>query len=131
MEEMLIYYTAVWFILRLLGIVCGHLAYFMVIWYIFSHFGMLPQEKSGNPALTVNGRSELTTLGIIHCWISAKTKLVPISTSKALRAKKLQQNGVQVTRGQCCDHFFGDKFSAILIVFAKNNVKFIENQCYE
>jgi hypothetical protein len=30
----------------------GHLVYFMVIWYIcwsFSRFGMLFQEKSGNP----------------------------------------------------------------------------------
>jgi hypothetical protein len=24
--------------------------YFMNIWYIFPHFGMLYQEKSGNPA---------------------------------------------------------------------------------
>jgi hypothetical protein len=32
-------------ILRLFGVVCGHLAYFMVI----SHFDMLYQEKSGNP----------------------------------------------------------------------------------
>jgi hypothetical protein len=25
------------------------LVYFMVIWFIFPHFGMLHQEKSGNP----------------------------------------------------------------------------------
>jgi hypothetical protein len=33
------------------GISCGNLVYFMVIWYIFSRFGMLYQEKSGNPDL--------------------------------------------------------------------------------
>jgi hypothetical protein len=31
----------------------GHLVYFMAIWYIFSRFGMLYQERSGNPALNV------------------------------------------------------------------------------
>jgi hypothetical protein len=25
------------------------LVHFVVFWYIFSHFGMLEQEKSGNP----------------------------------------------------------------------------------
>jgi hypothetical protein len=40
---------AIWSILRLFGILCGHWAYFMVIWYNFSRFGMLYQEKSGNP----------------------------------------------------------------------------------
>jgi hypothetical protein len=28
----------------------GHLVYFVAIWYIFYRFGMLYQEKSGNPA---------------------------------------------------------------------------------
>jgi hypothetical protein len=31
------------------------LVYFVVIWYIFSHFGMLHQEKSGNPGLSEDG----------------------------------------------------------------------------
>jgi hypothetical protein len=31
------------------GIFCGHLVYFVVILVYFSHFGMLYQEKSGNP----------------------------------------------------------------------------------
>jgi hypothetical protein len=30
-------------------VICGHLVYFVVIWYIFHRFGMLYQEKSGNP----------------------------------------------------------------------------------
>jgi hypothetical protein len=33
----------IWSILR-------PLVYFIVIWYIFSRFGMMYQEKSGNPA---------------------------------------------------------------------------------
>jgi hypothetical protein len=31
------------------GIFYGHLVYFVVIWYIIPRFGMLYQEKSGNP----------------------------------------------------------------------------------
>jgi hypothetical protein len=34
-----------------LGIFFGHLVHFWVIWYIFTRFGMLYQEKSGNPAV--------------------------------------------------------------------------------
>jgi hypothetical protein len=48
--KMLVNYMAIWSIVRLLGIFCGHLVYFMVIWYIFPRFGMLYQEKSGNTA---------------------------------------------------------------------------------
>jgi hypothetical protein len=40
----------IWFILLLLEICHGHLVYFVVIWYIFNRFGILYQEKSGNPA---------------------------------------------------------------------------------
>jgi hypothetical protein len=35
------------------GIFCGHLVNFMVIWDIFPRFGMLYQEKSGNPDVKV------------------------------------------------------------------------------
>jgi hypothetical protein len=57
--KMLIYFTAIRSILLPFGIhslwpfgvVSGHLVYFMVIWYVgmFSRFGMLHQEKSGDP----------------------------------------------------------------------------------
>jgi hypothetical protein len=40
----------IWSILRPLEIFYGHLVYFVVIWYIFPRFGILDQEKSGNPA---------------------------------------------------------------------------------
>jgi hypothetical protein len=36
-------------VLQPFGKFCGHLGYFMVIWYIFPCFGMLYKEKSGNP----------------------------------------------------------------------------------
>jgi hypothetical protein len=36
-------------ILRPFDIFYGRLAYFVAIWYIFNHFGILYQEKSGNP----------------------------------------------------------------------------------
>jgi hypothetical protein len=42
---------AIWSILLPFGIFCFHWIYVMVIWYyIFPRFGMLYQEKSGNPA---------------------------------------------------------------------------------
>jgi hypothetical protein len=44
-----------WYILRPFDIVCGNLVYFMPIWYIFLHLGMLNQEKSGNPGLNTAG----------------------------------------------------------------------------
>jgi hypothetical protein len=42
---------SIWINLRAMGISYGHLVYFEVIWYIFPRFGILYQEKSGNPAL--------------------------------------------------------------------------------
>jgi hypothetical protein len=58
--KMLVYFVAIWSILQPFGIFCGHLVYIFVIWYIcgifygylvyFSRFGILYQEKSGNPA---------------------------------------------------------------------------------
>jgi hypothetical protein len=47
---------ASWNILSSFGIFCRHLVYFVVIWYIFSCFGMLHQEKSGNLASYPIGR---------------------------------------------------------------------------
>jgi hypothetical protein len=40
-----------WTIIGPLEIFYGHLVYFVVIWYIFPRFGILDQEKSGNPDL--------------------------------------------------------------------------------
>jgi hypothetical protein len=41
-----------------LEIFYGHLVYFVVIWYIFPRFGILYQEKSGNPAVEEKWRAE-------------------------------------------------------------------------
>jgi hypothetical protein len=45
--------VVIWYILWSSGIFYGHLAYVMAIWSIFPRFGMLYQEKSGNPAHTL------------------------------------------------------------------------------
>jgi hypothetical protein len=47
--KILVYFMTIWIILRPLEIFYGHLVYFVVIWYIFPRFGILDQEKSGNP----------------------------------------------------------------------------------
>jgi hypothetical protein len=49
--KILVYFMANWSILRPLEIFYGHLVYFVVLWYNFPRFGILDQEKSGNPAL--------------------------------------------------------------------------------
>jgi hypothetical protein len=36
------------------GILYVHLVYFMDVWYIFPRFGVLYQEKSGNPDFEIN-----------------------------------------------------------------------------
>jgi hypothetical protein len=49
--KILVYFMTIWSNLRPLQIFFGHLVYFVVIWYIFIRFGILDQEKSGNPVL--------------------------------------------------------------------------------
>jgi uncharacterized membrane protein len=48
--KMLIYFSAFRNILRTFGIFYYYLVLFVFIWYIFSGFGIVYQEKSGNPA---------------------------------------------------------------------------------
>jgi hypothetical protein len=52
--KILVYFMTIWSILRPLEIFYGHLVYFVVVWYIFPSFGILYQEKSGNPELLQN-----------------------------------------------------------------------------
>jgi hypothetical protein len=47
--KMYIYFMAIWKILRTLGIFYDYLVHFVFIWCIFSGFGIMYQEKSGNP----------------------------------------------------------------------------------
>jgi hypothetical protein len=42
-----------------LGIFYRHLGYFIIIWYIFSGFGIMYVEKSGNPAHEVNAKNQI------------------------------------------------------------------------
>jgi hypothetical protein len=42
-------FRAILSISRPTGVFYGHLVHFVVIWYIFTRFGMLHREKSGNP----------------------------------------------------------------------------------
>jgi hypothetical protein len=46
---MLVNFMTIGNILRTFGIFCGHTVYFLLIWYIFSRFGMLCQEKCSIP----------------------------------------------------------------------------------
>jgi hypothetical protein len=49
--KMLIYCLAIRNILQTFGIFYGQQDHFRVIWYIFTRFGMLYREKSGNPVV--------------------------------------------------------------------------------
>jgi hypothetical protein len=61
MENIGIFLTN-WSIFRPLEISFGHLVYFVVIWYISPRFGILYQEKSGNP-------------GVYYRWVGLWPKL--------------------------------------------------------
>jgi hypothetical protein len=52
--KMLVYLVYSWPILLIFAILCVHLVNFVVIWNIFSRFGMLYQEKSGNPGFDLS-----------------------------------------------------------------------------
>jgi hypothetical protein len=56
---------AIFYILRPIGNFRGHSVHFVVIWYIFSRFGMLYQEKSGNPGSNV-------CIGVKKVWHQLK-----------------------------------------------------------
>jgi hypothetical protein len=58
----LVYFVVIWYISWPFGIFRGHLVYFVVIWYISPHFGILYQEKSGNP-----GVSSCTLMYVVGC----------------------------------------------------------------
>jgi hypothetical protein len=60
--KMPVYYTAIWFILRLFGIVCGHLAHFMVIWYFFSFWYAAP-SKIWQPCSVAEKKQKTTNKG--------------------------------------------------------------------
>jgi hypothetical protein len=49
--KMLIYIMAIWNILQTLEKFYDNLVHFVFIWYIFAGFGIVYQEKSGNPGM--------------------------------------------------------------------------------
>jgi hypothetical protein len=55
----------IWSILWPLEILNGHLVYFVVIWYISPRFGILYQEKSGNPVSRVF-LLQIPTVAFVH-----------------------------------------------------------------
>jgi hypothetical protein len=71
---MLLYFMDFWSILRTVGTFYGHLVYFTAIWYnlwpwsIFSRFGMLYQEKSGNPAAKPGGQCYVISNFFLKIW---------------------------------------------------------------
>jgi hypothetical protein len=52
-----IYFMVIGNILRRLGIFYDHLEHFVFIWYIFSCFGIMEKEKSGNLAVGTNNKA--------------------------------------------------------------------------
>jgi hypothetical protein len=48
-QKTLMYFTAIWNILWTIGILYYRLLHLVFLWYIFSCFGIMRQEKSGNP----------------------------------------------------------------------------------
>jgi hypothetical protein len=56
------YFRAFWNILWTFGIFYYHLVRFVFIWYIFSGFGIMYQQKSGNPDDCHVGRGEVFIL---------------------------------------------------------------------
>jgi hypothetical protein len=50
-RKMLIYFINIWNILRTFCTFYDHLVHFVSIWCIFSGFGIMYKEKSGNPGL--------------------------------------------------------------------------------
>jgi hypothetical protein len=57
--KMMVYFMDTWSILRSFVRFYGHLVQFVIIWYIFSRFGILFQEKSGNPDVNREYKSNI------------------------------------------------------------------------
>jgi hypothetical protein len=62
--KLLIYFNVICNIVWTFGILYDHFVHFMLIWYIFSGFGIMHQEKSGNPA----GKHFATGLILMHIF---------------------------------------------------------------
>jgi hypothetical protein len=65
----------IWSILRAFDIFYDHLVYFVVIWNISSRFGILDQEKSGNPDVYLN--LGISQFGYVCIYVRYNGKLSP------------------------------------------------------
>jgi hypothetical protein len=57
----LVYFLAIWYVLRQFGTFCGYFGNLVAIWYISPNFGILRQEKSGNPGGDIIERRTCTS----------------------------------------------------------------------
>jgi hypothetical protein len=76
---------AIWYILWSFGTFCGHLVHFVVTWYIFSHFGILYQEKSGNPDLVHQSSRNESTVHIVSYRTENLSKHRTSSSTEVLK----------------------------------------------
>jgi hypothetical protein len=78
--KMFIYFKATWNILWRFGIFYGHLVHFVFIWYIFSGFSIMYQEKSGNTGRGAQRSMFLPSL-TFSADLGAGQKLLHMKTS--------------------------------------------------
>jgi hypothetical protein len=112
----------IWSILRPLEIFYGHLVYYVVTWYIFPRFGILDQEKSGNPA--ANTQHLVLTSNILR-WariprnVLHLTALIFKNFMKWLRCRRIIKNsfwdeGEKVWPASPISHLWIKNFGGLL-----------------
>jgi hypothetical protein len=79
---MLVYFTSIWAIFRPLGIFYIHWVYVTPFYYIFTRFGTLYEEKSGNPVLNCQAAIELNAVFLFQLFLLSKP-LLTIKRSEA------------------------------------------------
>jgi hypothetical protein len=80
LENVYIFYVHLEY-LQTFGIFYDHLVHFVFLWYIFSGFGIMYREKSGNPGSTVwlplsngsNGTAAINEHAYVHTFVCRKS----------------------------------------------------------
>jgi hypothetical protein len=104
--KVLVYFTAIWSILRLFGIFCGHLEYFMVMYLLyFPPFWYVLQSEIWQPCL-------VAILSRIECWINWICPLMIIPMAWPALHLPSQMN----------DRFFTSKSVSFLKRFGQESV---------
>jgi hypothetical protein len=94
---MLIYLMAMKNIWRTFGIFYDHFLYFVFIWYIFSGFGIVYQEKSGNLVLDVyvnHFTSNRLIWSVKQLMIAEPNSPVPQSVNAQIDVGTLRKSGL-------------------------------------